>query len=903
MTHRDKRPIAAADKTSYQAAWRRLLRFPTRSREHIADDVDAEMAFHLAMREEELRARGLAPDEAILEARRRFGDLDEARRSLRRSEQRIEWATRVRTTWTALRHDVAYAVRRSMREPMFTAVVVVTLALGIGSTVAIASIVQRMLVAPLPYPGADRLVLIEQTTTDGSLRVSASTDLVEALQGATPSIERIERLKYDRLPSTRNGVPVMVPVGLVSSGFLPFLRATPALGRTFLDEDARLGAPPVAMLSWNSWQRRYAGSPGVLDSAITLAGRTYTIVGVMPRLFDPSVFGLMPKSDVWLPLTQSPANHYFYAIGVLREGARLDVAQRELRAASARIPEAKRMKSLSPSVSRLMDLAGAQGKGTLQIMIAAVLLVLFIACMNVANLLLARGAARDREFAVRTAIGASRGRLVRQLLTESVMLSIVGGTLGIALARALLAIVAAWRPVSYAALEDVRIDAPMLIFALLLALVTAVLFGLGPALLNSKGHGGLLQGGMRSVGPGRAGQRTRRVLAFSEVACAVSLVIAATLLVRSGEELKHLRLGYDVDELVTLRVQRADGVSASLVSGERQASNEGARVAALLAPALERVRALADVKGLTVSHAGPGQIGGCMCEFLPEGAPLPSVPQMRFIFMWNADSLYLRTVGTRLLAGRSVSGDTSAHEIMITATAAAKLWRGQSPVGKRFRLHRDSPMQTVVGVIEDQRSSDGSIAGDSVQFAAQYSAESTEPTITVRISGSPNTALRQITRAIEETAPTLRVLDALPMRQIVDEGRAPQRFTRVLLGGFALCALLLAVIGLYGVMSYGVMQRTREIGVRMALGAGRAAITRLIVNEGLGITVAGAVAGCLGSLALNRLLKGMLLGVSSRDLLAYVAANGIVIAAALVALWIPTRRALGVDPVTAVSAE
>lgn len=884
------------------AAWRRLLRLPRRTAAHIEDDVEAELSFHLTMREEELRARGLDPADASREARRRFGDVDEARRSLRRSEQHTEWVTRLRSGWNALRHDVAYAIRRTTREPMFSAVVVLTLALGIGSTVAIASIVQRMLIAPLPYHGAERLVLIDQVTTDGSMRVSASFDLVEALRGATPSLEQIERVSSDRLPGTRNGYPVMIPIGLVSPGFLAYLRATPALGRAFIDDDARPGSAPVAMLSWTTWQRRYAGSADVLGTTLVMGDRSYTVIGVMPRLFDPSVFGLIPKSDVWLPHVESSTQRYFSAIGVLRDGASIDVMVREMKAAYARVPEAKRFKTLTPSAIPLMESAGANGRATLRIMVVAVALVLLIACMNVANLLLARGASRERELAVRGAIGASRGRLVRQLLTESALLATIGGALGIGLAHGFLLLVAAWRPASYAALEDVRLDGGMLLFALGLSLGTAVLFGLGPALLNSRSSSTLLQGGLRSVGAGRIGQRARRVLAFAEVASAVTLVIAAMLLLRTANELQRLRLGYDVSPIATLTVQRTDaGVGAA--ANTRAPNAAKTSVATVLAPALERLRAMPNVHGVTVGSGLPGQFGGCLCEFLVEGIPTPAAPQPRFVFMWQADTAYLHTVGTRLLDGRGLAPDTLAREALISQGAANKYWPGAQAVGQRFRLSRESPPYTVVGVIENFRAQDGRMLEDSAQVVMQASPNGDETTLLARVSGSTTEALRAMSRAIEESAPTLRVTDALPLQTLVDEARAPQRFTRVLLGSFALCALLLAAIGLYGVMSYGVTQRTREIGVRVALGAGRASIARLILYDGIAIALAGCVAGGIGSLAVNRLLKEMLVGVTPGDAIAYAVAIAAVLAAALVALWLPTRRALRVDPVTAVAAE
>lgn len=876
------------------ASWRKLLRLPRRTRGQIASDVDDELAFHLAMREEELRARGLSTHDAAREARRRFGDVETARHALRRADARTQRVGAFRAWWGALRHDIAYAARRAMREPMVTAVIVLTLAIGIGSTVTVASVVQRMLLAPLPYPGAERLVVIRRETRDGSLRVSASREMLDAFRETVPSLERIESVSSRRLRIERDGRAAMGDVGVVSQGLLDFLHVAPAAGRNFAADELTRGGTPVIMLSYARWQRDYAGRADAIGSTLTVDDRVYTIVGVMPRLFDPSVFGLIPKSEIWLPDVASPDDRFLAAIGAIRPGARLDALQRELDQAYARLEKGERM-SLVPKVLPLLELAGTETRAPLVIMAAAVILVLLIACMNVANLLLARGATRERELAVRTAIGASRGRIMRQLLSESALLSLGGAIIGLLTAHMLLGLVAASRPASYAALEDVRLDGRLLGFAILLALATALLFGLVPALLDSRGSVSVLQGGTRSVGHGRTGARTRRLLAFAEVGCSVALVVGAALLVRSAMALDKLRLGYDIDALVSMRVQRVERSERG-----KEGAKDGPSVATLLAPAVERASGLPQVEALSVDESPPGSFGACMCELLKEGDAVPAVPVQQFVLMSAINSTYLPTVGTRLVAGRNVSRDTAAHEAMVTATTARRFWRDAPALGRRFRMSREAPLLTVVGVVEDQRAHDGRIVGDSLHLFIQGARIDDEPAITARVRGDGVAALQAITKAIEQGAPQLRVIEAATLRQTVDEARAPQRFTRLILIGFAACALLLAVVGLYGVMSYGVAQRRHEIGVRMALGADRRNIGRLVLGEGMGITVAGVIAGCAGSLALGRLLKGMLLEVSARDPGSFVAASVLVVLAALVALWIPMRRAVTVDPMEAV---
>lgn len=870
--------------------WRRWLRLPSRSSAQVTADVDQELEFHLAMREQELRHLGLDPAAASAEARRRFGDLDAATLELQRTDLRQERRSRV-LRWAAdLRHDLAYAARRLAREPGFTAAATLTLALGIGATVAMTSVLRRMILAPLPFAGAERLVSMTLKSRDGSIRVSGNPAILEAWRTGIPSLERTESVAATTLPTTRNGRSVMIEAGLVSPGLLGYLRVAPVLGRTFLATEAAPGAEPVAMLSWAAWVRHYGASPTVIGEAITLGDRQHTIVGVMPRLFDLSVFGMMPRSEVWLPHVPGDGQAYTAALGVLRDGATLDALTRDLTAALATLPRESRLGSLLPNASMLLESAGQHNSAMLYLMTVAVALVLLIACINVANLLLARGVAREREMAVRGAIGASRGRLVRQLLVESLMLSILGAAMGLGLARTMLGVIATVRPPTLAALDDIRVDGPMLGVALATALVTALAFGLAPALLTSRSRGSLLQGGLRSVGAGLAGRRARRALVLAEVACSMAILIGAVLLVRSAQALDRMRLGYDVDHLVTLHVKR-------------RAAEDSTAVTTLLAPALERLRSAPGVEGVAVTNNTPGAFGGCLCELLAEGAPVPPEEATSFLIQMDIDSTYLRIAGTRILAGRPPVGDSTLREAAITPGLAARLWPGKSAIGQRFRLTRDAPFLTVVGIAEMQYSPEGWAPTDSSQVFRGWPEPGEEPALTIRVAGDAGAAVSEVTRILEEHAPGLLVFDAGSLRAVVEAARAPQRFTRLLLGGFALSAVLLAALGLYGVMAYGVTQRTREIGVRMALGAQRGAIAGLVAREGLALTLAGLAAGGAGSIALTRLLAGMLNGVSPWDLLAYLAASAIMLGVALLALWLPVRRATRIDPVLAVSAE
>ncbi|MBK7831194.1 MAG: ABC transporter permease [Gemmatimonadetes bacterium] len=873
-------------------SWRRLLRWPTRTQAQIARDVDDELRFHLEMREQELRSYGRSADEAAREARARFGDVDAARRALRQTEHRAQRRSQWRDALGALRADVAYAVRRTLRAPLFTLTTVATLGVGIGATVALASVMRRMLIAPLPYPGVERLVVVSLASRDGSIRVSMNPTVLEAAREATPSLERIETIAAARKRTVRGGAPATIDVGLVSRGLLQFLHVAPALGRSFAPDEEGTGGAPVAMLAWHTWQRDFGGRASAIGETVTLDGRSYAIIGVMPRLFDPSVFALIPRAELWLPHLPARSDNYLAALGVLRPGATLAQVTRDVAAAKARLGERDPMRSLVPMIDPLLDRAGSETRRVLQVMLAAVLLVLVIGCLNVANLLLARGATRERELSIRTAIGASRGRIMRQLLTESAWLALLGAVAGAVLARALLALARGWRPVSYAAVDDVQLDGTMLALAVLLAACTAVLFGLIPALVNSRGLGGTLHGGARSVGPGRAGQQVRRSLAFLQVAGSVALVVGGVILVQSAWTLSRMRLGYDVAPLLTIQLQRVPGIVDS------------AAIDARVAPVLERVRAHPGVVAAALADGAPGGFGGCLCEILREGDAPPVASQERFVLTLSVDSAYLQTVGTRLLAGRVMARDTALREVMLTATSARRLWPAGDAVGRRLRLTRTDPLFTVVGVIEDQRSAEGWIPGDSMTVVLPRHGAGDGAVLVVRARGDVATLRAELVRLIEEVSPTVRVAEATSLAHDVAEGRAPQRFARILLVAFACCALLLATLGLYGVLSFGVAQRTREIGVRMALGASRSAIVHLVMSEGMLITIAGCLVGGAVAWSGRGLLLAMRTGASaSDDVWGMAIAVSLVAVASAAAMWVPTRRALRVDPATAVGAE
>lgn len=872
-----------------RTGWRRLLAWPTRRTRQVVTDVDDEVAFHLAMRAAEYERGGVVTAHARQKAEQRFGDVARTRRELIEADRATQRRWNVARWLTDARYDLVAALRRLSQSPGFTAITIATLSLGVGSAAVIEGALQRMVLSPFPFRGADRLVFLGLKTADGSIRVSVNDDVIAAWGRGVPGLERVEVVATRRMKAIRSDRPTMMSVGLVTPGLLSFLGVRPALGRVFAPSDTAKTASPVAMLSFQMWMRDYGADPDAVGKSITLGRTTYAIVGVTPRLFDPSVFAHGPRSDVWIPYQPDPShNSYTMGIGVLRVGAAFGTLDKDLGARLTQLPQGQFVRTLLPDTHPLLGTAGAAVKRVLYLMTAAVGLLLVIGCFNVANLLLARGAARSREMAIRNSLGAGRGRLVRQLLAESLLLGALGSLGGVVLSHVLLRAARAARPEALAALDDLAIDARTFTFALVAALVTSLLFGLAPAILASQPGSGF-QGGLRTVGLGTAGRRVRRLLVFAEIASSVALVIGATLLVRSALAVDALRLGYDVDPLVTIRLGRVGD------------STQHVRIDEILRPVVERLRAYPGVRAAAAGSQQPGEIGGCICSLSRADAPKIDERLNTFTAMLNVDSAFLATTGTRMLAGRTPSSDTTRREAAITQAAANRLWPNDVAIGKQFRF--GDGLMTVVGIVEPQRTLEGWLPADSILVLAGSSIDSHGPVLAVRVDNATEAVARELAALVAATSPQLEVQEARAFKNVVHEARAPQRFTRLLLIAFAALALLLSALGLYGVMAFSVTQRTREIGVRMALGAKRADIGRLIAWEGLLLVIAGIGAGVLGAILLTKLLDDSLIGVSRRDSVSYLLAIATIVLSACAALLLPVLRSTRVSPTAAVSAE
>ncbi len=875
---------------------RRAFRLPWRKPDEIDAELDEEFAFHLEARARELVAGGMAPAAAREEARRRFGDLDGARAYIRAVDRGSAREARRRDWWTGWRQDARFATRQLVRNPGFTLIAILTIGLGVGANTAIFSAVHRLLLDPLPFPGGDRLVALLESSQKTGTMISPFAEVLGHWRREARTLEGIELFGEREVAVGEPGAePERLGAALISPTLPRFLGLTLPLGRGFSPEEAVAHGPRVVILGHGLWQRRFGGRRDVLGQTLPIEGESYTVVGVMPPDLSLPFMQPGPARQLWLPLPPPAADDRPQAMARLRPGVTPAMASAEL----ARIEDAH-----ADGGSRIIDFRGtavrpqafmpdALQQGLL-ILFGVVGVVLLIACANVANLLLARAATRSHEFAVRTALGAGRGRLVRQLLTESTLLALLGGGLGVALAWQGLALLRAARPAMLSPLDDVRIAPVALLWSLGLTLLTGLVFGLAPALLATDRQ---LADPLRlSTGSTRRGSsRVRAALVIGEVALSVALLVGAGLLVRTLGELQRIDLGYQPAGITAVTLTLPPGVPGA-ASSPLDPLLEGLR---------QRVEALPGVQGVAFASGLPPQSGIAMGVLEIEGTPPAGDAAPRALGFTSVDPEFFQVLGLPLRAGRPFTRAAGLPEMVINASMAEQYWPGEDPVGRRFRIGERGNWLTVVGVVPDVRVPvSGSQLGALQVYSARESAAEDYGQVHLVLRAADGAALAPALRAAVAAAGggiRLRSIEAMPAR--LDTVLAGPRFTMRLFAGFALLALVLATIGLYGVVSYSVSQRTREIGVRVALGASRASVLGMVLLQALGLAAGGVALGWLAAAAGTRAMAGMLYGVSPLDPLTFGAVALGLVGVALLAAWVPARRALLVDPVVALKGE
>jgi putative ABC transport system permease protein len=834
----------------------------------------------------------------------------------------VEEATRSAWGWTwleRLTQDIRFAFRMLIKSPGFALVAIITLALGIGATTAVFSVVDSVLLRPLPFRDPQQLVMVfshHSTLGDG---LATSPPDFRALRERMQTLETLSAMYADSYNLSGNGEAERLLGEAVSAEFFRTVGVNPVLGRTFHADEEQWGHQHVVIVSDTFFRSHLGGRREALGTMLTLNREPYTIIGVLPRGFR-----VFDERQVYVPLAFAPgdimntrANHFLNMIGRLKTGVSMQTSLAEAKAVMADIEKQfPENKGIGANMKPIREQLVGDVRPALLVLLGAVTFVLLIACANIANLLLARAARREREVALRAALGAGRSRLAQQFVTESIVLALIGGGLGLGLAYLAVKLV----PLAGDTLPQfhpVRLNGRVLAFTIAASLLTAIFFGLAPAIRawHVNLSDALKSGGRGSQG-GESNRRLRAALVVGEVAVALVLLVAAGLMLRSFERLVHVDSGFDPHHVLTFQVDLPSSY------GSANAYTAPPRVSQLFDTLLSRIQALPGVQSAGAVSSLPlrGENWGKYVDFLDRPAPasLDKVPIIQYRAV-NGD--FFRAMGIRAVTGRSFTaadGRNAPPVAVVNSTFARRFWPNQDAVSKQLSpvppknllppnlIPADYKVLwfTVVGVVDDARYGGLAHQAEPTVYAPMTQGDwSTSMSIAVRTSVDPLTLVAPIRRELAQLDNTLPLADVSTMDDIVSSSVAQPKLESVLLALFAGLALLLAGVGIYGVLSYSVTQRTHEIGIRMAVGADKSRVLRMVVRDGLRLAAIGLAIGVALALLATRLLSGMLFGVSPTDPATYVAISVILICIAVLASYIPARRATNVDPMTALRTE
>ena len=861
-------------------------------------EVNEEFRFHLEAEIEELSAGGMTPEAARAEALRRFGDVSYFRARCRRSDQRRSARERGRELLDVLRQDIRFTFRSLRRQPAFALIAIVTLGLGIGANTAIFSVVNGVLLSPLPYREPERLVVLWQTLKDQPQILVSYPDYLDWRRRAKSFQDIAIYDLGDSYTLTGAGEPENVQGNLASGNLFSLLGVRPAMGRLLSPADDDKAAAPATVLSDGFWRRRFGADSGIVGQTLLLNGAPYTIVGVLLPTMQ------LGGADLWLPVELFAGSPRFarsshpnlLGIGRLKPGVTLEQMRLDLADVSRQIRTEYPVEAtgIGADGMPLSELGTTRIRPVLLMLGFAVGLVLLLACANVANLLLGRTAARQKEFALRVAIGAGRGRLLRQLLTESLVLALLGGALGLVLAWSGVKLLLSLRPSSVPRLSEIHIDGTTLIFALGMSLLTGLLFGVFPALQSTKSEplAALRESGRSSTGA-VAGLRLRSGLTVAEVALALMLLVGAGLLLRSFVKLAGVDTGVN-----------PHGITAGMVMLPERSYPGDAERLAFFEGLLARIRPLPGIGGAALSTDLPTNASwqlGVTFEGLPPVAEGTS-PMLNGV---SVTPEYFATVGLPLLGGRAFLATDGAGQspVVLVSEAVARRFYGQAdPVGRRLKPggpESEEPWLTIVGVVGDVKN-DGitTLEPRGTLYYPLAQSVSNQAWLVVRSDAPVESVTRMLRLELAAMDRGLPLSGVTTLVQQIEQSVAQPRFSMLMLTVFAALALVLAAVGLYGVISYSVTQRAREIGVRIALGARRGNVIASVVGRAMALTGLGIGIGTLGSLAAGRVLSGLLYGVKPTDPLVFGSVVVLLGAVALVAAGIPALRASRIDPVT-----
>ena len=798
-----------------------------------------------------------------------------------------------------LLRDLRFGLRTLAKTPVFTCAVVLTLALGIGANTAVFTVANALLLRPFPFRNPEQIVSI--TSHDATKENGGTLLRYELVRDYSRSFQSVAVWTSDNLNLTGSGEPLQVPVARVSPSFFSMLEIQPQLGRVFTQEEGAPAGRPVVMLSDAMWRTRYHADPGIIGAAVTLDSVSSTVVGVLPA---DAQFPFMPKADIFTPRyfelsLMTPQRlrlgvGYLSILARLRNGISIAESNNELALLNQRYHEQNpTAPDASPNTvmtaKSLRDEVVGEVRPKVLILSGAVVLVLLIACANVASLLLSRALSRKREIATRTAIGASRGIIVRQLLTESIMLAVIAGALGVVIGWAATRALATWGASQVPQGFPVTLDMPVLIFTLVISLLAGITFGIFPALQLVRADLNVaLRSEGRSASPGRSGSKTKSLLVVSQIALSLVLLIAAGLLLRSFNRLLHVDPGFEAHNLLTMNVS---------LSTNKYAKPD--QQIAFFDDVLQRISTQTGIRSAAISAALPLTFKR-ITPVLPEGQPEAPLAQRPFVDIEAISPRWFETMRVPMRAGRTfTNADNATAPAVVVAneTFARQYWPGQSALGKKIVIGRRQDPALVVGVAADVKNQGLEKESQAQLYLPFPQLPWSDMNLLVRTDVPPGVAvatIRSQIAAIDSNQPVNEIQSA---EDLIDNSRAQPRFTMLLIGGFSATALVLAIVGVYAVLSYTVGQRRQEFGIRLALGAHRSDILRMVMRQGILLAMAGIVSGLSVAWMMTRLLENVLYQTGSRDLATFVLAPAVFFLIAAIASYLPARRAMKVEPV------
>lgn len=874
---------------------RRLFRLP-RSEQRLMRELDDEIQFHFERHISDLLSRGMSEADATAAALARFGDTDDLRAYCGRIVARRQRTRGLRDWFDELGQDVHFAARQIARSPAFTATATLILALGIGANAAIFSIVHHLILAPLPFAEGDRMVTLFATSSGGAVSITPTSDLAAAWQARARGVEQIviyEDVGF-ALGDSTTGPPQQVLGEAIPPSAIPYIGIQPLFGRRILASDTAHDAPPVVLLGEGLWKRNFGGVRDVVGKSILLDGTKHTVIGVMPEKF------YLPFSDgrdVFVPLHGRSEVHRVAGMAKLRRGVTIDAANRELE--NSFPPKSVGSSSAGPPrVKRAVDLVGSSTRRMVILLFGAVGIVLLIACANVANLLLARSWSRQREFAVRAALGAGRGRIMRQVFTESLILALIAGALGIAMSFVVLHGIQASLPADSTPFEGVRIERAVLFWSAGISVLAGILFGFAPA-LAAVGHrvNDSLKAGARTSAGSAGARRLRFGLVVGEVALSVTLLAGAGLLVRSLVALNRVDVGF-----------QPHGLSAAFLrlSAKRFADSTVRR--GVLTAILDGARRIPGVRGAMYVVSPPPHFAIAMNGLQIEDRSTAATDSLKTFGLNNVPPEFFAFVGLPIKQGRtftptSEAGDQAAPaEVLINEALAHRFWPNGGAIGTRVR-RGEARWETVIGIVGNIRLPAATRLNGDLQMYQRAEGAPRGAFLLVRSElpfSAMGPALEKVTHDVDRSI-KLGELEAADAE--ITASMATPRLVLKLLGAFAILAMVLAAMGLHGVIAYSVGQRTREIGVRVALGAQSRDVVRLVLGQGLALAVAGIAIGVAGSLAATRVLRTFLFDVQPGDPVTLAIVGVLLLLIAIAASYAPARRASRLDPVEALRAD